>query len=111
MQIQLKQAEIVEALKQFISKQGISLSGKDVSIAFTAGRKEAGITADLVIEDADIPGFSESDEVEPQAQAKLTVVPSVAGIDTVPVIKSPTVAEEPPKEAVPVVEKQTSLFS
>jgi hypothetical protein len=33
MQIQLKQTEIITALKQFITAQGISLTGKDVSIS------------------------------------------------------------------------------
>lgn len=52
MDIQLKQKEITEALKQFIVSQGISLTGKSVSISFTAGRKESGITADISIEDS-----------------------------------------------------------
>lgn len=51
MDIQLKQKEITEALKQFIVSQGISLTGKSVSISFTAGRKESGITAEISIED------------------------------------------------------------
>ena len=52
MQIQLKQAEIIAAIKGYISSQGINLFNKDVTIAFTAGRKESGLTADISIEEA-----------------------------------------------------------
>lgn len=76
MQIQLKQTEIIAALKQYISGQGINLVGKDVTISFTAGRKEAGVTADLVIEDAGIPGFDGAQEEA--AKPALTVVSAVA---------------------------------
>lgn len=55
MQIQLKQPEIEQALKMFIAKQGINLTGKNISIEFTSGRKNNGLTADLVIEDVVIP--------------------------------------------------------
>lgn len=50
MQIQLKQAEIEEALKQYISQQGILLTGKSVVITFTSGRKDNGLSADVEIE-------------------------------------------------------------
>ena len=60
MQIQLKQPEVEAALKMFISQQGISLVGKAVTIEFTSGRKNNGLTADLVIEDAAIPGYTDT---------------------------------------------------
>lgn len=60
MQIQLKQPEVEAALKMFISQQGISLVGKAVTIEFTSGRKNNGLTADLVIEDASIPGYTDT---------------------------------------------------
>lgn len=90
MQIQLKQTEIIAALKQYIINQGISLNGKAVDISFTAGRKEAGITADISIEDAgqSIPGFD--DAQEDAAKPVLAVVP------TPPIVK----AEEEPAAAV-----------
>lgn len=62
MQISLKQNEIEVALKNYVSQQGISLYARDVSIAFTAGRKESGISAEITIEDADIP-FGDADLV------------------------------------------------
>lgn len=57
MQIQIKQPEIITAIKEYVAKQGISLKDKTVSVTFIAGRKGAGITADVVISDASIPGF------------------------------------------------------
>lgn len=51
MQITLKQRNIEAALKQYIVAQGINLDGKKVSVEFTAGRKESGITAEIDIED------------------------------------------------------------
>lgn len=50
MRIQLVQAEIEEALSDFIVKQGINLTGKDLQISFTNGRGNNGVTADLDIE-------------------------------------------------------------
>lgn len=52
MQINLKQTEIEAALKGYIAKQGINLKDKEVSISFTAGRKESGISAEVTIEEA-----------------------------------------------------------
>lgn len=49
MQITLKQPEIEAALKLYIQSQGISLTDRDVDIKFTAGRKGAGMTADVDI--------------------------------------------------------------
>jgi hypothetical protein len=102
MQIQLKQTEIIAALKQYITAQGINLAGKDVSISFTAGRKESGITADLVIEDAGIPGFD--DEAEDTTKTTLTVVSS-----NPPELKA--AAEEPSAEPAVNETKTTSLFN
>ena len=75
MHIQLKQAEISEALKQYIIAQGISLVGKSLDISFTAGRKGTGMSADLTINDSapEIPGFS-TNEPEAPAAAKPTLV-------------------------------------
>lgn len=73
MQIQLKQTEIIKAIKLYIQQQGINLDGKDVSMTFTAGRKEAGMSADVVIEDnTDIPEFGL--DVDSSTPPVLTVV-------------------------------------
>ena len=54
MQINLKQPEIEAALKGYITKQGISLEGKTITVAFTAGRKNSGVSAEVNIEEADM---------------------------------------------------------
>ena len=56
--INLKQVEIEQALRAYVVAQGISLSGKELSISFTAGRRESGISAEISIEDIDIPGYT-----------------------------------------------------
>ena len=54
MLIQLRQSEIEEALKMYVTSQGFSLKGKAVEIAFTASRGNNGITADLDITDDNV---------------------------------------------------------
>lgn len=53
MQIIIKQRDIEQAIRGYIAAQGINLAGKSVEINFTAGRKEAGLTAEIDIEDVD----------------------------------------------------------
>ena len=81
MNLNLKQAEIVDALKQYVSKQGFSLQGKSVKISFTAGRKDSGLSADVSIEDQDIPGVEEApvaEVVKPVLTAVVTPITAVA---------------------------------
>jgi hypothetical protein len=49
--VNLKQHEIETALRQYIAQQGININSKSVTVSFTAGRKETGISAELDIED------------------------------------------------------------
>ena len=96
MQINLKQTEIIAALKQYIAGQGISLQGKSVDMAFTAGRKEAGISVEISIEDVSLPDFGLPEE---SPTAKLTLV-----ADPV-VIPAASIATE--ETDAPVIEAQT----
>lgn len=107
MQIQLKQTEIIAALKQFISTQGISLVGKTVSISFTAGRKEAGIIADLSIEEASIPGFTDDAAEEEKQPVTLSVVPTSPPVATA----AEEVVAETPEATTDTSAKTTSLFN
>ena len=50
MKIQLIQADIEEALKDYIEKYGIDLQNSSVDMAFTAKRKNKGITVTLDIQ-------------------------------------------------------------
>ena len=52
MLIQLRQSEIEDAVKMYVTAQGINLSGKKIDMNFTAGRGSAGITVDIDIADA-----------------------------------------------------------
>lgn len=101
MQIQLKQTEIIAALKQYISAQGINLAGKEVSISFTAGRKESGIIADLSIDDVAIPGFSDADAAVDAAAPALRVVATGA-------VPGAAAQPEQAQAAAPAVEEGTA---
>ena len=109
MQISLTQSEIVNALKGYISQQGINLCGKEVSISVTAGRKEKGISAEIEIEDIDLPQFGEV------APATLELVRSIPAELLNPVdlgtATAQSIEEEPEtlEEAEPTP-KTTSLF-
>lgn len=113
MQIQLKQSEIVTALKQYIAQQGIDLAGKDVIITFTAGRKETGITADLAIEEIEIPGFTNAGD-EPIALHLVpagVVQPAAAAVMEAATAEVAAVAGVPSAELVEKVAKSASLFN
>jgi hypothetical protein len=108
MQIQLKQAEIVSALKQYIGSQGINLSGKSVEISFTAGRGQAGLTADIVIEEVALPSLDFEGEANKPA---LTLV---TGDNTAVAPEADKVLEpDAPIDSTPAPEGKTttSLFA
>ena len=118
MQIQLKQAEIVTALKMYIVSQGIILANKEVNISFTAGRKEAGVLADISIEDAVASGTC----VEAVAEAAPAVTAAPVAVaqpvveavaEAAPEVPQTVDAQEEPSEAEPeaLVAKANSLFS
>ena len=95
MQIQIKQTEVEQAIKDYLTKQGISLVDMDVAITFTSGRKGAGLTASVSIE---------------QGVAKDPIqyaAPALVALITEEPEEVPTVQEE--EEATPVT-KTSSLF-
>lgn len=61
MKINLDQKDIVNALKQYVSSQGMPTSGKHVDVSFKAGRKGAGISCEINVSDEPIPGYSTAD--------------------------------------------------
>ena len=119
MQIQLKQTEIVIALKDYITKKGIDLAGKSVDIAFTASRKDAGLTADLSIDDLGIPKYSEESDHAHATAAVVSLVKTpapeavlaVAAEVTTEVREPDTAAEELVAEAPAAAVKPVSLFN
>jgi hypothetical protein len=106
MQIQLKQAEIVAALKMFIASQGFAIEGKQVDITFTASRKANGFIADVSINDVVIPGYTDATDV---AQAEVVVAekaaPALAVVKTLaPVANAVAQAEVAAPEVVAAAE-------
>ena len=111
--INLKQTEIELALRAYVVAQGISLHGKDLSISFTAGRRESGISAEISIDDVEIPGYTNTvaEEVEVNKAPAISLAPTVATVT--PVEESqPVPQEEAPEDAAPVAEAKptVSLF-
>ena len=120
MQINLKQPEIIKALQLYIAQLGINLKGKTVAIKFTAGRGEAGLSADLVItEDTSLPDFGPdealaSEQAAAPAVAKLALVSNNAEAPVAePETAQETATAEP--EAIEAVAekpvKTASLFN
>lgn len=116
MQIILKQREIEAALRAYVVAEGINLNGKAVEIAFTAGRKEAGIIAEIDIEDAlvnlsgmpvGLPGnLSVATCVSKEAAAQVAAEPAVQEPEPAP--EPELMAEEPQVEVT--AKSATSLF-
>lgn len=108
MQIQLKQYEIEQALRQYISSQGIVLSDKNVNIQFTAGRKSSGLLADITIDDW--PAASEFPVLDGSTQG---VKPSLTVV--APIAEGPPVTEggdrEVPADTATAVAPKASTVS
>lgn len=95
--INLKQTEIEQALRAYVISQGISLHGKDLTISFTAGRRESGISAEISIEDVEIPGFTNSvEEVVVAAPTKAAVAAGAAAEPQVQMVEAAAEASEEP---------------
>lgn len=80
MQIHFKQPEIEAALALYIGAKGIDLEGKQMTVAFTAGRKRSGLSAVINIDSIHIAGFTDStdEETEQLARPELSVVTNEA---------------------------------
>lgn len=73
MLIQLRQSEIEDAVKMYVTAQGINLTGKKIDMNFTAGRGSAGITVDIDIADAKL-----SDLVQAQSGVQMRMPETAA---------------------------------
>lgn len=74
MNIILKQADIEKALRQYVERQGFSLRNKTFAVGFTHGRGDNGLSASVTIEDIEIPGYTDgNDMVYPAAQPSAAV--------------------------------------
>ena len=84
MRITLNQSEIEQALRQFVSSQGIDIQGKQVEVSLTAGRGINGFSAELTIQSKDCAADGDEIYCEPEGVVPGPVVEMVA-------------ASEPPK--------------
>jgi hypothetical protein len=72
MKITLNQVEIEEALKQYVSGQGISVTGKSIEVNITAGRGPNGVTAELdIVSEAEIPSTAPAAKAAPTVELSL----------------------------------------
>lgn len=94
MKITLIQNEIEDALRQYVSQQGISVSGKTIEVNITAGRGPNGVSAELDIVAAAQPATT------PSRKAALT--PTNSSIPRAEAAK----ASEPEMETEPAVEPE-----
>lgn len=115
MQIKLEQGEIVTALKQYIAQQGFNLTGKSVDISFTAGRNPAGLSADVKIEDVEIPGVAQLEAERPTLSVVKAAQEVIAEAKGEPHVEEHTAEDTPPFDGGTKVEGEpkkttTSLF-
>lgn len=105
MNINLKQNEIEAALRQYIAQQGINLSGKEVKIAFTAKRNDSGLSAELSIEDIEIPvGIPEG----PIPRSPAAMIAAISPVIVTAIQEEEALIENDPSVANPVA--TVSLF-
>jgi hypothetical protein len=94
----LKQNEIEQALSQYVASQGIATEDKVITIAFTAGRKESGLTAEVNITATETtPPHRVS--VTRTVAAVATPLPQLAAVEPVvePAADAPAETQEPVK--------------
>ena len=100
MLIALKQSEIEKALAQYISQQGINTQGKTITVDFSMGRKGAGLSAEIDIEEG---------AVQQPPVPTLSVVQ--AGVEVIGTTVDAVLVDEVPVDPAPVPTKSvSSLF-
>lgn len=110
MQIIFKQTDIINALKLYVTSQGIALAGKSVDVSFTAGRGQTGISAELTIEDAPTQvGLATAVIMEAKAPAASMTDPQTSQAETpeAPEPEATPLASEP---EAPSTASSSSLF-
>lgn len=115
MQIQIKQNEIIEALKLYLASKGLDLNGKQVEAEFSMTRKPSQVIAEVNITDVMIPGFSDAEDDMPTIPLVATTLAVVRNEPAAVVISDNPAPEEEDREEVvtqdnPETKKTTSLF-
>lgn len=99
MQIILKQKDIEQALTLYLRDQGINLTNKSLSVSWTAGRKESGITAEIDIKE--IPESSKNNSIPIMNRQEAQPKPG-------PVMSTPMVSAETSDDDEPAFEAEQS---
>jgi len=103
MQIKMKQAEITAALRQYIGGQGINLAGRSFEVEYTAGRKEAGLLADIsieIIEGADPTPAPAAVQDEAEKKSPETAAPEASADSSVGAATTVSTGDAPAAVAV-----------
>ena len=106
MQVQLKQSELVSAVQQFVASQGFNLTDKSVTVDFTAGRGENGLSATVTIEQ----GMALPDLSGDKPALKVMAPAPAPAAEQAANVASAEAAAPAPAEAVAATGK-TSLFT
>lgn len=109
MQITLKQKEIKAALHMYLAAIGVALADKTVEITFTAKRNDAGISADVSIEEG---GTTPEAAAAPEVPAAPVHIPPAVLTHDAGFLPVENVAANEVPAVPPVTEerKPTSLF-
>lgn len=118
MQINLKQNDIITAVRGYITQQGINIRGKDVDVKFSMGRGEAGLSASVEITDAGLPDFG-AEENKPALALVTAAAPAAAAAaeEAAPKAAEPVPAEVKAEAAAVIAQAadpapaKTSLFN
>jgi len=101
MNINLKQIEIEQALRNYVVDQGINIEGKNVSMEFTAGRKGSGLTVDVTITDPTIKASGLATVVVKATASALTTTNGSTTVETAEVVTAQPKVEVETTEADP----------
>jgi hypothetical protein len=97
MKLVLQEPDILAGIKLFVQSQGILLANKTVEAAFTASRKGAGLSVELVIEDVVKPS---AQETPVQAAAVTSEEATAKELDVQEPEQEPVAAQELPEAVV-----------
>lgn len=94
MKLQLDQAEIETAVRDYVANQGIKIEGKTTTVKFSMTRGEAGLVADLTIDEAPVQAQTKVTTRTPRANTVGAAIESQPAKAGAPVNKLPTTAAE-----------------
>lgn len=94
MKLQLDQAEIETAVRDYVANQGIKIEGKTTTVKFSMTRGEAGLVADLTIDEAPVQAQTKVTTRAPRANTVGAAIESQPTKAAASVNKLPTTAAD-----------------